>query len=155
MKSDTGAQIRPTLALRSASGKPVMPAKVITGMPMDPKATGAVLANRQMPAAKNGSKPSPASIPAATATGAPNPAAPSMNAPKAKAIQEFLRSCPVFEEMLVRSGIYLIKYWFSVNDEEQERRFQERIENPIKRWKLSPMDVELRKRWVDVSKPRT
>ena len=66
--------------------------------------------------------------------------------------QEFLRSCPIFEEMLVRSGIYLIKYWFSVNDEEQERRFQERIENPIKRWKLSPMDVESRKRWVDYSK---
>ncbi len=68
--------------------------------------------------------------------------------------QEFLRSCPIFEEMLVRSGIYLIKYWFSVNDEEQERRFQERIENPIKRWKLSPMDVESRKRWVDYSKAK-
>ena len=68
--------------------------------------------------------------------------------------QEFLRSCPVFEEMLVRSGIHLIKYWFSVNDEEQERRFQERIENPIKRWKLSPMDVESRKRWVDYSRAK-
>src|SRR5512144_862377 len=55
--------------------------------------------------------------------------------------RRFLHSCPIFEEMLVRSGIYLIKYWFSVNDEEQERRFQERIRNPIKRWKLSPMDV--------------
>ncbi len=65
--------------------------------------------------------------------------------------QEFLHSCPIFEEMLVRSGIYLIKYWFSVNDEEQERRFQERIRNPIKRWKLSPMDVESRKRWVEYS----
>ena len=54
----------------------------------------------------------------------------------------------------MRSGIYLIKYWFSVNDEEQERRFQERIENPIKRWKLSPMDVESRKRWVDYSKAK-
>ena len=61
--------------------------------------------------------------------------------------QEFLHSCPIFEEMLVRSGLHLIKYWFSVNDEEQERRFQERIKNPIKRWKLSPMDVESRKRW--------
>ena len=61
--------------------------------------------------------------------------------------QEFLRSCPIFEDMLVRSGIYLVKYWFSVNDEEQERRFQERIRNPIKRWKLSPMDLESRKRW--------
>ena len=56
--------------------------------------------------------------------------------------REFLRSCPLFEEMLVRAGIYLIKYWFSINDEEQERRFQERIHNPIKRWKLSAMDIE-------------
>ena len=53
--------------------------------------------------------------------------------------------------MLVRSGIYLIKYWFSVNDEEQERRFRERMQNPIKRWKLSPMDVESRERWVEYS----
>src|SRR5665811_731423 len=68
--------------------------------------------------------------------------------------QEFLRSCPIFEEMLVRSGIYLIKYWFSVTDEEQERRFQDRIRNPIKRWKLSPMDVESRKRWVEYSKAK-
>jgi len=68
--------------------------------------------------------------------------------------REFLRSCPIFEEMLVRSGIYLIKYWFSVNDEEQERRFQERIRNPIKRWKLSPMDVESRKRWVEYSRAK-
>jgi polyphosphate kinase 2 len=65
--------------------------------------------------------------------------------------QEFLRSCPLFEEMLVRSGIYLIKYWFSVSDEVQERRFQDRIRNPIKRWKLSPMDIESRKRWVEYS----
>jgi polyphosphate kinase 2 len=68
--------------------------------------------------------------------------------------QEFLRSCPIFEEMLVRSGTYLIKYWFSVNDDEQERRFQERIRNPIKRWKLSPMDVESRKRWVEYSRAK-
>ena len=68
--------------------------------------------------------------------------------------QEFLRSCPIFEEMLVRAGIHLVKYWFSVNDEEQERRFQERIRNPIKRWKLSPMDVESRKRWVEYSKAK-
>ena len=68
--------------------------------------------------------------------------------------QEFLRACPLFEEMLVRSGIYLIKYWFSVDDEEQERRFQERITNPIKRWKLSPMDLESRKRWVDYSRAK-
>ena len=68
--------------------------------------------------------------------------------------QEFLRAYPLFEEMLVRSGIYLIKYWFSVDDEEQERRFQERITNPIKRWKLSPMDLESRKRWVDYSRAK-
>ena len=67
---------------------------------------------------------------------------------------EFLRACPLFEEMLVRSGIHLIKYWFSVNDEEQERRFQDRIHNPIKRWKLSPMDVESRKYWVDYSRAK-
>jgi polyphosphate kinase 2 len=68
--------------------------------------------------------------------------------------REFLRACPLFEEMLVRSGIYLIKYWFSVNDEEQDRRFQDRIRNPIKRWKLSTMDMESRKRWVDYSKAK-
>jgi polyphosphate kinase len=67
---------------------------------------------------------------------------------------EFLRSCPLFEEMLVRSGIILIKYWFSVNDEEQEKRFLERMKNPIKRWKLSPMDVESRERWVEYSKAK-
>jgi polyphosphate kinase 2 len=68
--------------------------------------------------------------------------------------KEFLRTCPLFEEMLVRSGIKLIKYWFSVNDEEQERRFLERMQNPIKRWKLSPMDVESRERWVEYSKAK-
>jgi polyphosphate kinase 2 len=68
--------------------------------------------------------------------------------------QEFLRACPLFEEMLVRSGIHLIKYWFSVNDEEQERRFQDRIRNPIKRWKLSPMDIESRKHWVEYSQAK-
>ncbi len=68
--------------------------------------------------------------------------------------KEFLRSCPLFEEMLVRSGIYLVKYWFSVNDEEQEKRFQERIRNPSKRWKLSPMDMESRKRWSEYSKAK-
>ncbi len=68
--------------------------------------------------------------------------------------QEFLRACPLFEEMLVRSGIFLIKYWFSVNDEEQERRFVERMHNPIKRWKLSPMDVEARKHWVEYSRAK-
>ena len=68
--------------------------------------------------------------------------------------REFLRSCPLFEEMLVRAGIILVKYWFSVNDEEQERRFQERIRNPTKRWKLSPMDIESRKRWVEFSRAK-
>ena len=68
--------------------------------------------------------------------------------------QEFLHSCPIFEEMLIRSGIHLVKYWFSVNDDEQERRFQERIRNPIKRWKLSPMDLESRKRWVEYSRAK-
>jgi polyphosphate kinase 2 len=68
--------------------------------------------------------------------------------------QEFLRSCPEFERMLVRSGIILIKYWFSVSDDEQERRFQDRLTDPTKRWKLSPMDVESRARWMDYSKAK-
>jgi len=68
--------------------------------------------------------------------------------------REFLRACPEFERMLVRSGIVLIKYWFSVSDEEQERRFHKRISNPTKRWKLSPMDLESRKRWVEYSKAK-
>lgn len=67
---------------------------------------------------------------------------------------EFLRSAPEYERMLVRSGIILIKYWFSVSDEEQERRFQERIDVPTKRWKLSPMDLESRSRWVEYSKAK-
>jgi polyphosphate kinase 2 len=66
--------------------------------------------------------------------------------------REFLRTCPEFERMLVRSGIILIKYWFSVSNEEQERRFQKRIFHPEKHWKLSPMDLESRARWVDYSK---
>ena len=68
--------------------------------------------------------------------------------------QEFLRSCPEFERMLVRSGIILIKYWFSVSDAEQERRFQSRISDPVKRWKLSPMDLQARARWVDFSRAK-
>jgi polyphosphate kinase 2 (PPK2 family) len=62
-----------------------------------------------------------------------------------------MRSCPEFERMLVRSGITLIKYWFSVSDEEQEKRFQERIDNPLKRWKISEMDLVSRTHWVDYS----
>ena len=68
--------------------------------------------------------------------------------------RDFLRSCPEFERMLVRSGIILIKYWFSVSDQEQERRFQNRILNPTKRWKLSPMDLESRARWVEYSRAK-
>jgi len=68
--------------------------------------------------------------------------------------QEFLRSCPEFERMLVRSGILLVKYWFSVSDAEQERRFQARIDNPTKRWKLSPIDLASRSRWLDYSKAK-
>jgi polyphosphate kinase len=67
---------------------------------------------------------------------------------------EFLRSVPEFERMLVRSGIILIKYWFSVSDKEQELRFEARIENPTKRWKLSPMDMQSRARWVEYSKAK-
>jgi len=67
---------------------------------------------------------------------------------------EFLRSCPEFERMLIRSGIGLIKYWFSVSDEEQERRFQRRLASPTKRWKLSPMDLESRKRWKEYSRAK-
>ena len=68
--------------------------------------------------------------------------------------QEFLRSCPEFERMLVRSGIQLIKYWFSVSDAEQERRFASRIADPTKRWKLSPIDLASRARWLDYSRAK-
>ena len=67
---------------------------------------------------------------------------------------EFVRSCPSFERMLVRSGITLVKYWFSVSDKEQEKRFQERLDDPTKRWKLSPMDLDARAKWVDYSKAK-
>ncbi len=65
--------------------------------------------------------------------------------------EEFLRSCPEFERMLIRSGIILVKYWFSVSDHEQEKRFQDRITDPTKRWKISPMDIESRDKWVEYS----
>jgi polyphosphate kinase 2 len=68
--------------------------------------------------------------------------------------QEFMQSCPEFERMLQRSGIHLIKYWFSVSDEEQERRFQDRMKNPTKRWKLSPMDLQSRKHWAEYSRAK-
>jgi polyphosphate kinase 2 len=66
----------------------------------------------------------------------------------------FLRQCPTFEDMLVEDGILLRKYWFSVSPDEQERRFRERLENPLKRWKLSPMDLESIIHWDDYSKAR-
>ena len=68
--------------------------------------------------------------------------------------QDFMRACPEFERMLIRSGITIIKYWFSVDDEEQERRFQARMDTPTKRWKLSPMDLESRDRWQAYSKAK-
>jgi polyphosphate kinase 2 (PPK2 family) len=68
--------------------------------------------------------------------------------------REFLRSCPEFERMLLRSNILLIKYWFSVSDEEQEKRFQSRMEDPTKRWKLSPMDLKSRLLWQEYSRAK-
>ncbi len=67
---------------------------------------------------------------------------------------DFMRACPEFERMLIRSGIHLLKYWLSVSDEEQERRFQQRMTNPAKRWKLSTTDLESRARWVDYSEAK-
>jgi polyphosphate kinase 2 len=68
--------------------------------------------------------------------------------------REFLRSAPEFERMLTRSGIVLIKYWFSISDEEQERRFRKRTSDPKRRWKLSPLDLEARERWVEYSRAK-
>jgi len=68
--------------------------------------------------------------------------------------QEFMQTCPEFERMLVRSGIIVLKYWFSVSDDEQERRFQSRTLDPARRWKLSPMDLESRDRWVEFSQAK-
>ncbi|MGE5355413.1 MAG: polyphosphate kinase 2 [Deltaproteobacteria bacterium] len=67
---------------------------------------------------------------------------------------DFLRACPKFENMLIHAGIILIKYWFSVSEEEQERRFKNRINDPTKVWKLSPMDLESRDKWVEYSKAK-
>jgi len=66
----------------------------------------------------------------------------------------FLQQCPIFERLLVQDGIYLFKYWFSVSDEEQARRFEARIEDPMRRWKLSPTDLSSRMRWVDFSRAK-
>ena len=68
--------------------------------------------------------------------------------------QEFMRSAPRFERMIQQSGLILIKYWLSVSDEEQERRFKARINDPTKQWKLSPMDLEARARWVDYAEAK-
>jgi polyphosphate kinase len=69
-------------------------------------------------------------------------------------VEEFFRSVPEFERMLVRSGIVLIKYWFSITDEEQHLRFLARIHDPLKQWKLSPMDLESRRRWEDYTRAK-
>ena len=68
--------------------------------------------------------------------------------------RRFLHQCPIFERMLIDDGIILLKYWFSVSDEEQEQRFKARINDPLKQWKLSPMDLEARSRWVDYSQAK-
>ena len=69
-------------------------------------------------------------------------------------VEEFYRSCPEFERMLVRSGIILVKYWFSVSDEEQERRFRSRLEDPLRQWKFSPNDLLTREKWVEFSRAK-
>lgn len=69
-------------------------------------------------------------------------------------VEEFFRSVPEFEDMLVRSGIHLLKYWFSITDEEQHSRFLGRVNDPLKQWKLSPMDLESRKRWEAYTKAK-
>ncbi len=69
-------------------------------------------------------------------------------------VEEFFRSVPEFERMLVRSGIKLVKYWFSITDEEQNFRFDMRIHDPLKQWKLSPMDLESRRRWEAYTKAK-
>ena len=68
--------------------------------------------------------------------------------------REFLRSCPEFERMLVRSGMILLKYWFAISPEEQERRFESRLEDPRKRWKIGPIDVASRAHWSDYSRAK-
>jgi polyphosphate kinase 2 len=69
-------------------------------------------------------------------------------------VWDFFRSCPEFERMLIRSGVILVKYWFSVSDEEQEKRFHARVKDPLRQWKLSPMDLESRLRWVEYSQAK-
>ena len=71
-----------------------------------------------------------------------------------KQVQEFMRQCPIFEQMLVEDGIYLRKYWFSVSDGVQLKRFQRRLDDPLRQWKLSPMDLESITRWEDYSRAK-
>jgi polyphosphate kinase 2 len=71
-----------------------------------------------------------------------------------KEYEEFMRACPQFERIIQRSGIVLLKYWLSISDEEQERRFNARLKDPAKRWKLSPVDLEARARWVDYAEAK-
>lgn len=68
--------------------------------------------------------------------------------------QEFLRSCPEFERILIRSGIVLLKYWFSVSDDEQEKRFKKRVTDPMKQWKFSKMDLQSREKWLEYSQAK-
>jgi polyphosphate kinase 2 (PPK2 family) len=69
-------------------------------------------------------------------------------------VHRFFNQCPAFERMLIDDGIVLVKYWFSVSDEEQEKRFKARLNDPLKRWKISDMDLEARNRWVEYSKAK-
>ena len=69
-------------------------------------------------------------------------------------VQRFFHQCPAFERMLLDDGIILVKYWFSVSDEEQEKRFRDRLNDPLKRWKISDMDLEGRNRWIEYSKAK-
>jgi len=69
-------------------------------------------------------------------------------------LEQFFRQCPTFERMVKEDGIYLVKYWFSVSDDEQERRFKARLDDPLRRWKLSPMDLEARNRSIEYSKAK-
>jgi polyphosphate kinase 2 (PPK2 family) len=71
-----------------------------------------------------------------------------------KECKEFLSTCPAFEDTLIKSGITLIKYWFAVSDEEQEKRFNKRLTDPLKRWKFSDMDLASRSKWVEYSQAR-
>src|SRR6185437_12079661 len=108
MNNESGAHTRPTFALRLLSGSPVIPASVTSGMPIAPNATGAVLASRQIAAARNGGNPKPASMEAAIATGVPNPVAPSRNAPNANAIN---KACSRWSPVKWPTELLIISNW--------------------------------------------